>query len=380
MPIDGWRFVGGLAVAAAALFVASFLLPSRKWVVRWGARLLALVLAVATAAAGVNMHYDYFPTLGALLGRRAADQVSMSTFRHMEQAARRAIPIGHGRLAAGARGRPLPSRGVVLPFVMPATVSGFHARTGEVYVPPIWFRSPHPHLPVLELLHGSPGSPADWTRGGYADLTADAYARSHDGFAPVIVMPDVNGSWDGDTECVNGRRGNAETYLTVDVRHAVVQHFGVATSGHSWAIAGLSEGGECALQIALRHPDDFAAAGDFSGDDHPWVSGGPRKLFWGANSTQVIAAEHAYDPRVLLADWHGRAPALWFSAGRSDRTVVQLTRLLSLAHRAGLRATLEETSGGHTFREWRVALERAMPWMMQHLAWEPPDSAAPRRA
>jgi S-formylglutathione hydrolase FrmB len=228
-------------------------------------------------------------------------------------------------------------------------------------VPPIWFRSPHPRLPVLELLHGSPGSPADWTRGGYADLTADAYARAHDGFAPVIVMPDVNGSWYGDTECVDGRRGNAETYLTVDVRRAVAKHFGVAASGRSWAIAGLSEGGECALHIALRHPGDYAAAGDFSGDDHPWVSGGPRNLFWGANATQVTAAEQAYDPRVLLADWHGPAPAPWFSAGRSDHTVVQLMRLLSQAHRAGLRATLDVTSGGHTFREWRVALERAMP-------------------
>jgi hypothetical protein len=87
VPIDGWRFVGGLGVGAAALFVASFTVPARRCVVRWAARVLALVLAVTMAAAGVNMHYDYFPTLAALLGRRAADQVSMSTFHRMEQAA-----------------------------------------------------------------------------------------------------------------------------------------------------------------------------------------------------------------------------------------------------------------------------------------------------
>jgi hypothetical protein len=56
----------------------------------------------------------------------------MTTFHHMEQAARSAVPLGHGRLAAGSRLRQLPSRGVVLPFLMPGTVSGFHARTGEI--------------------------------------------------------------------------------------------------------------------------------------------------------------------------------------------------------------------------------------------------------
>jgi len=379
MPIDGWPFVGGLAVAAVVVLGASVIVVRRRWL-RWTGGFFALVLGTASVAAGVNMHYDYFPTLGALLGRRAADQVSLATFRHMERDSRRSVAAGSGRVAAGARVQRLPARGVVLPFVMPGTVSGFHARTGQIYIPPIWFRSPHPHLPVLELLHGSPGSAPDWTRGAAADLTVDAYARSHDGRAPIIVMPDVNGSWTGDTECVNGRRGNAELYLTVDVRNVVVRHFGASANGRSWAIAGLSEGGECALQIGLRHPDDYAVVGDFSGDNHPWVSGGPRKLFWGTTPAEILANERAYDPMVLLRDWRGHAPALWLSCGRSDPTLPQLAGVLALARFAGVIARLDTTSGGHTFREWRAALETALPWMMDHLVWEHSDSTGSGRA
>jgi hypothetical protein len=94
------------------------------------------------------------------------------------------------------------------------------------------------------LLHGSPGSPTDWTRAGEANLTADRYAAAHDGFAPILVMPDVNGAgWMRDSKCVNGPEGNAETYLTTDVRRAVVHSFDALAGGASWAVAGLSEGG-----------------------------------------------------------------------------------------------------------------------------------------
>ena len=43
------------------------------------------------------------------------------------------------------------------------------------------------------LLHGTPGDPTDWTDGGLAPATADAWAAEHGGAAPVLVMPDING-------------------------------------------------------------------------------------------------------------------------------------------------------------------------------------------
>ena len=87
-----------------------------------------------------------------------------------------------------------------------------------MYLPPAWFAHPRPALPVLELLHGTPGSPNDWTRGASIDVLVDRWAARHGGRAPIVIMPDVNGGFLADTECADGVAGNAETYLVVDVR------------------------------------------------------------------------------------------------------------------------------------------------------------------
>jgi S-formylglutathione hydrolase FrmB len=351
LSIVTWGFRAALVGVAVALLASSFWF--RHLFVRWGARLLTLAVAVAFVGATINAHFGYFPTVGALLGRQAADQMSLGAFRRI------ARPVE----------RPLRATGVVLKFAMPGTVSHFPARIGEVYLPPIWFDDSRPHLPVIELLHGSPGSPPDWTRASFADLTADKFARAHGGYAPILVMPDVNGvDWWHDSECVDGVQGNAETYLTVDVRNAVVRTVGARPDGASWGIAGLSEGGSCALQMGLRHPDLFSVVGDFSGDDHPFVGGGLAKLFLGSTTAQLVAAERSYDPRWLLQHWSGSdAPAIVFATGRSDDLLAKMLRLLSWAHEDHMQTRLEVLPGGHEFRFWGASFASALPWMMRHL-------------
>ena len=309
LSIVGPVFVDGLGALTAVVLLSSFAWR-RQRLVRWAMCGFSVVLATTTAAAAVNAHYAYFPNLASLFGWRARDQVSVAEFRRLAAMAAPHEIVIHTRRPnpdALARGRPTARpaivrtivHGVVVPFRIPGVVSGFSGRTAQVYVPPVWFSRPGIRLPVIELLHGTPGSPADWTRGGNADVTADAYAHRHGGFAPLIVMPDVNGSWMNDTECVDGRRGLAETYLTVDVRHAVIAAFHTRADAGGWAVAGLSEGGYCGLELALRHPDLFSVIGDFSGDLYPSVAGGLRHLFYGGPALVAATARH-YDARVLL--------------------------------------------------------------------------------
>ena len=372
-----WREISivGLPFRLALLaivvgLVAVSIVVLRRRALRWAARGLAVLVAVLCVGAQINAHYAYFPTVGALMGRRAADQISASAFQQLESQYVRSIGSkfrSYGRLAVSEPKHTLPLRGVVIAWRFPPTISHFPQRAGEVYLPPIWFETPHPHLPVIELLHGSPGSPADWTRGGYADLTADAYASTHGGFAPILVMPDVNGaSWWNDSECVDGVQGNAETYLTVDVRNAVDRAFDASPT--EWAVAGLSEGGSCALQMALRHPNLFVAAGDFGGEDHPYVSGGPSHLFFGTTTAELAAAEATYDPRVLLAHWHEQLkPGLAFSVGRSDGVRAHEYALYQRAKADHFDATYTTYAGSHSFRVWSRCLSGSFPWMMELL-------------
>lgn len=146
-------------------------------------------------------------------------------------------------------------------IAIPGTKSGFNARSAQLYLPPAWFAKPRPKLGVVVLLAGTPGTPEDWTHGGGADVTSDAYAAKHRGRTPVLVMADQNGSVTGDTECV----GVSETYLTQDVPAFAMKRFSLSADPQAWAIGGLSEGGMCGLMVAVRNPEIYPTFIDYSG-------------------------------------------------------------------------------------------------------------------
>ncbi len=199
--------------------------------------------------------YAYYPTFAALAGRVAAHETGIGELDAIVAEVE----------AAGT----LPARGWTVHVDVPAPRSGFEARRAYVYLPPAWFAVPRPALPVILLLHGDPGGPENWTRSGQADVAADAFAADHGGQAPILVMPDVGGVDQVDTECVDSRRGRVETYLMDDVLAFAADRFGAATGPGTVAVAGLSSGGTCAAILALRHPDQIRVFGDYSGVGQP---------------------------------------------------------------------------------------------------------------
>ena len=243
---------------------------------------------------------------------------------------------------------------------IPGTVSRFHARAAQVYLPPVWFAPWRPQLPVIELLSGTPGTPEDWTRAALADVAADAWAATHHGVAPILVMPDANGHFTGDTECADGTHGRAETYLTTDVAAWMTTHFRAARGRNTWVIGGASEGGYCALELALRHPNRFATFLDFSGLDRPTMSGGALRLFRGSQHELQV-----HSPRVLLAAGRVRAPmAGWFEVGSRDGgTTHAVQAMADLSRRAGIDTHLVLLHHAHhTWRVWRHCFADALPW------------------
>jgi S-formylglutathione hydrolase FrmB len=304
------------------------------------------VLLLVGSGAGVNAHFDYFRTLGDVLGLPPSDEVA---------------------LAALLARRDRPDRGVVTTMIVPGRTSGFTARPAMVYVPPAWFARPRPALPVVMLLHGTPGTPQDWLDGGQAGAAADAYAAAHGGSAPILVMPDINGTVDADSECVDGPAGRVETYLTVDVPRFVDQVFHAAPPGRRWAVAGLSEGGSCSLVLALRHPQVFETFGDYAG------LAGPRAGETNADTASAVtvlfggspAAFSAHEPADLLAS--RRYPQLggWFEVGDADaEPAAAVGTLVPAARKAGI-TTCEVVvpGGGHTFAVFSQAFADSLPWM-----------------
>ena len=349
--------------AALPLFAAGVL--AWQWPrVHWWRRIATFASVPALLAFGameINMHYAYLPTVGDLVGAPMIGQVSASQILRPPSIVQR---IGYRHSQARMQ---LPDQGVVAQITIPGTISHFHARDGYVWLPPAYFQSPRPHLPVIMLIPGTPSATWDWLRGGGALGTANRWAAMHHGWAPALVFPDANGHGNGDTECVDSVRGNAETYLTIDVPAFMRAHFGVAMNAGSWAVVGLSEGGTCALELASRHPGTFATFGDFSGDAAPITHSLEltlKNLFAGsmtAYQSHVPAHWFAFDAA------HGVEGDI--AVGSGDQGSLRMEqRVVQAAEAAHLHVVFDVIPhGGHDFHTWAVALKDAFPWIVTRL-------------
>jgi S-formylglutathione hydrolase FrmB len=340
------------SAAALWLLVVAIVAWPHVGALRRAVSVVAVVLLTTAALGSLNAAYGTYPTLGRLVHLNPVNNVPPGELAAIEQ-------------HAESSGK-LPSKGTVVVEHIPPTVSGFRAKDAYIYLPPAWFATPRPALPTLILLPGEPGSPADWTVAGDADTTADAFAAEHDGKAPIIVMPDPNGFLTEDTECVNSKFGNAETYLTVDVPAFARSEFGAATGPDSLAIAGLSAGATCSTVLALRHPDEFDTFASFSG------FAAPTYLDYGIPKTIEILFDgsrerfDAHDPLVLLRQHRYPGMGAWFEVGGSDTVPHHaLEVLVPAAQKAGIDTCSLVRPGGHDFTLWSRAFADALPW----LAW-----------
>ncbi|MEQ3553049.1 alpha/beta hydrolase-fold protein [Pseudonocardia nematodicida] len=365
VPVTGWPFVLGYALAGVACLALVVLgvrraghARRRVWRVlaRCAAVAVTLLVLLSDAVVGVNAGLDYLRTVGDVLGAGPVEGIGVA-----QLLLRRSVPAD----------------GVVARVPIPGSLSGFDARPAEVWVPPAWFTRPRPELPVVMLLHGTPGRPADWVDSGGAAATADAWARTHDGVAPVLVMPDINGDYLTDSECVDAPGAAVETYLTRDVPRVVTRLLDTRPPGRDWAVAGLSEGGTCAVMLALRHPDLFGTFGDYggligprTGDDNGGVDATVAGLFAGS-----VRRFDTHEPADLLR--HRRYPELtgWFEAGGDDTAPAAAARTLSaLATRAGIASTLRIVpGGGHDFDVFATALTDSFPTIAARVSGPPAE-------
>lgn len=161
----------------------------------------------------------------------------------------------------------------MLPRVDIPASDGFAPRPPYVYLPPAYATHLDRRLPVLELLHGAPGEPADWLTRGMLVATEVAFAATHRGAAPIGVVPDINGVQCADSHCIRTRKGdNIQQCVTSDVVSLVRARYSRAVGRARWWMAGLSEGGVCSLLLALRHPSLYSAFGDISDGVRPIVA------------------------------------------------------------------------------------------------------------
>ena len=115
-------------------------------------------------------------------------------------------------------------------------------------------------FPVVYLLHGAGGDESEWVRKGGATETLDGLIKRGLMRPTVAVMPTTGpASWWAD-----GASEKAETAMVTELLPYVEGKYKVTAERSGRAIGGLSMGGYGALNLALRYPTKFCAAGIIS--------------------------------------------------------------------------------------------------------------------
>lgn len=240
--------------------------------------------------------------------------------------------------AAGVAAR-VPASVAGIHQVLHVAVPGTHStRVVNVYRPPV---PDSANLPVLYLLHGSPGSASDPAHAGIPALIDHLLA---DGYPPfVLAVPDGNGSKRRDTEWANAVDGSDqfETFVTQGVVNAV--EGSNRRDRTRRAIAGFSMGGYGAVNLALHHPDLYGQvvpiAGYFHVDDTSGVFG------------HQLEAIDANTPELHLADARGQRMLVVDGDQGRDRVVSGESRLFyQQLLAARIPASYEQLVGDHSWK------------------------------
>lgn len=348
----GFRLVAGTAALFLAANLAGWCVGAslkKIWTI-----LLVAVLAVGSAAVA-NQSYDLFPDVGQI------DPVKLRTFNNVDELPKaQSVPLKEWRKTTHDN---IPAEGSILKVSAPKKKSGFQARDLRIYLPPAWFTSPRPQLPVLVLLAGIPGDPDQWFDTGDATDVARKYQKAHGGVAPIIVSADATGGTWNNPVCTDSNKGKVQTFLTEDLPSWVQHHLSPNPDQRTWTIGGLSYGGTCTLQVVTNHPDAYGSFVNISGERTPDDGNSHESTvrnFFGGSEDKF----KAHNPEDLLKTRTYPHTAGMFIAGRDDSQAVKdLKHLHQLAVKAKMEASYNEVDGGHNFRTWRSGLALAFPFI-----------------
>ena len=364
---------GPVVVASVGLAVVAVVAVPWTWqrwrhpqAVRSALVLLATAAVLLAGAAAVNRQAGFFPTAHSLVSGQGAE-IRVGRDGVLAALPPNVRPVDLSAVAAERRA----DHGAVVEVQLSGSISGLR-RSGAVYLPAAYFDPAQAQVrfPVLEVLSGSPGSPAQTLHLLRLAEVLDAGVAAHQVAPTVVVVPDTNGSTVHDRECVDAAGSTQDdTYLTSDVQSFLGQRFRVLPPGRSWGLMGTSTGGYCAVNLALRHPDRYAAAASLSGYFHALTDVTTGDLFHGP------ALRQANDPTWRVQNLPLPAVALWLSAGTGEvRELDDLRDFAAVLPASADVTTVVGPGAGHAVPAWAALLPQALSWVSSRL---PPATAPP---
>jgi enterochelin esterase-like enzyme len=247
--------------------------------------------------------------------------------------------------------------GTVQRLAVPSPALGGRAQETYVYLPSGYAQHPNRRYSVLYLLHGFPGRPLAFLSTVRMGIIDDILTTRHRAQPLILVMPFGSTGTFNDQEWVNGfGAGNGwSTFVARDLVQYIDAHYRTIATAHGRAVAGLSEGGYGAINIAVQHPREFSVVESWSGYMRP------DKLhsIFGRN-LQLLSAN---DPRLLVRHAAPRLRKIgtyfWFYSGSTDRYRLQNAAFADQLAALHVPYSYQLVVGGHTWAIWRANAARA---------------------
>jgi enterochelin esterase-like enzyme len=245
-----------------------------------------------------------------------------------------------------------------------STALGRHRRM-HIYTPP-GYESGKKKYPVFYLLHGAMDCDDSWSTVGRAGFILDNLIAAKKAKPMIVVMP--AGHTSATFSMGGGTGATIDEFsrdFVKDIMPYVEANYRVLTDRRSRAMAGLSMGGMQTLNISMSDLAKFSYIGVFSSG----IFGSAPK------PTPTGAAAPAPAPS---ADWEKEHLAmldnaslkkdlklLWFATGADDFLVNTTKATIEMLKKHGFSPVYKESSGGHTWINWREYLNEFAPQLFQ---------------
>lgn len=268
----------------------------------------------------------------------------------------------------------------------------------SIYLPPTYNQEPKTRFPVLYLLHGTGGDELAWLDMGRLAQIMDNMIAKGLCQPMIVVMPNGIAEHDAAPGCspyqdnvpshmnLSSWLGRTEAAFPLEVVPYIEQNFRVAPGKANHAIAGVSMGGMHAMAIACNNPEMF----DFIGLFSPQTANGltdaninrlrsfkDRAYRWASKlpfagdairdhldeRSQQLADMHIYENlEEKLQQQFSNPPQLYYiSIGNRDPLQFPLNKFLSSLDDLNANYYYNESSGGHTWNNWRLYLLDFLP-------------------
>ncbi|WP_433796349.1 alpha/beta hydrolase [Actinoplanes sp. CA-252034] len=252
-----------------------------------------------------------------------------------------------------------PDRGRLMTYQVAGPASGLDMPM-LVYLPAAYFDPAQQtvEFPVIEALHGYPGTPETWVRrldiAGHLDREIAAGRMA----PTVVLLPRQTPDRLLDTECLDLTGGpKAETYITQDVPAWALANLRVRDDRAAWGLIGYSAGAYCAMNLVLKHPDRYVAAAALSGLAGPGIKVGDKS----EDTTNNIPWRLRHLPQPQVSLWIGWAADEKNARIGSQQVVKAVRPPLTVQ-------TAVVPHGGHSHATWRQMEAPALDWLSARLA------------